>query len=76
MNGWKNYIFDDDDVFQLALGRAEDCAKCIYARNKAYQILTEKKELKDIEGMVCSKCSCPLSTKLRSKTETCPLNKW
>jgi len=76
VNGWKNYIFPDENVERLAYNRAEICSECENAKPGTYEKLMKDRTLKEVEGMKCSVCGCPLSTKLRSENETCPLGKW
>jgi len=54
--------------------RAEICDKCPSARYKRYLDFVDD-ELKDVQGMVCLECSCPIIAKIRS-TDKCPLQKW
>lgn len=75
LEGWKNYFFVNQEVEIMAKFRAVECAKCPFSESKWYAELIND-EMTDIEGMVCTKCDCPLSTKLRSKEETCPESKW
>lgn len=75
LEGWKNYFFENQEAEIMAKLRAVECAKCPFAEKKWYAELIND-ELKDIEGMVCAKCDCPLSSKLRSKEEKCPESKW
>lgn len=61
--------------------RAEICKACIIdgkpgAVLGTYEQLMMDFELKEIQGLKCNVCKCPLSTKLRVKDEKCPLGKW
>ena len=75
INGWVNYVFPKKEVETLAKVRAKICAKCTEAKEGNYEILKDG-ELKEIQGMMCGLCKCPLSTKLRSEQEKCPIDKW
>ena len=75
VEGWGNYVFENDEVESIARQRAEECGKCDEAIVGIVAALVID-EIKDIEGMVCNKCNCPLSAKTRSLNETCPLRKW
>lgn len=76
MNGWKNYLFADNKIEQLAHDRAQVCADCPSAVYGTYEKLMKDFTLKEVQGMKCKECGCPLSTKLRAEDEECPLKKW
>ncbi len=71
VNGWSNYLKDKT----INENRLSQCINCEFAIDKNYLIFV-KDDFKEIEGKVCNKCDCPLSAKLRSDNEKCPLNKW
>jgi hypothetical protein len=71
INGWLNY-FNDTEIDQ---NRLNACIECKFAIDKKYLTFV-KDDFKEIKGKVCDKCDCPLSAKLRSKDEKCPINKW
>lgn len=75
LNGWKNYFIEDEVVEKIAEQRAELCARCPFAVNKKMLIFV-KDDFKEIEGMACERCNCPLSAKIRSKNENCPEKLW
>jgi hypothetical protein len=75
LNGWKNYFDKNEVTEKIAEQRAEICGRCPFAINKKLLIFV-KDDLKEIEGMACERCSCPLSAKIRSKNETCPEKLW
>jgi len=74
IEGWNLYIKGKTPEF--AIKRKEICKKCPFAKMGTYEKWMPEKELKEIKGLMCSKCECPLSTKLRSENEKCPLNNW
>lgn len=75
IKGWKNYIGSDSVGLATAEKRAKICAACDeITSGKILMILPD--EVKEIQGMKCGKCQCPLSAKTRSLNETCPLKKW
>ncbi len=78
IDGWKNYTFQNKEVEKLAHDRASKCANCPHAVYGTYEKLMPDYSLKKVQGMKCSLCGCPLSTKLRStaKDNKCDLNKW
>ena len=76
LNGWENYIFTDPAVEAKAKERAKICAGCPMAKKGTYTQLMKVYTLKDVEGMVCGVCGCPLSTLLRQDEKKCELNKW
>jgi len=79
LNGWKHYLFQNQDIEVTAKLRAISCAKCSLAVHAWYSELIDDK-ITDIQGMVCNGCAgavkCPLSSKLRSKDEKCPKQLW
>ena len=79
LQGWKNYAFESKEIENMAKARAVECAKCELAVYGLVASLIED-EIKEITGLVCNGCStnikCPLSGKLRSPNENCPLGLW
>lgn len=78
-SGWKNYIFKSPHIEALAKERAKICAdNCQYfsAKHKFKGKLMPDNTLKEIEGVACTSCGCPLSSKLRQVLEQCPEKKW
>jgi len=75
-NGWKNYLFPNQKVEKLAKGRALICAQCPDAVYGTYEKLMKDWTLKEVKGMKCNQCGCPLSTKLRNVDEQCPKGLW
>lgn len=73
--GWKNYVFPSKDIEALAKDRAEHCASCEEAVKAKFEVITDNR-IKVIENFICNHCKCPLTTKLRSQSESCPLQKW
>ena len=71
IKGWSNY-FSDTEIDQ---DRLKHCVGCDFAVDKKYLTFV-KDDFKEIQGKVCDKCSCPLSAKLRSDNEKCPIKKW
>jgi hypothetical protein len=75
LNGWGNYINGSETINELARDRAKKCSTCIH-------LVTESllRKLPDaittIQGKKCNKCGCPLSSKLRSLNEHCPIKLW
>ena len=54
--------------------RASICEVCPSAKYKKHLDFVDD-ELKEIQGLVCLECSCPIIAKVRS-TDKCPLGKW
>ena len=75
LSGWKNYVFASEAVEQMARLRAVECAKCPFAVKGMHDVIIDDR-IEEIEGMLCNNCKCPLSGKLRSEEEKCPLGKW
>ncbi len=74
IDGWNAYISGKNRTFVRQ--RAETCKLCPNAVLGTYEKLMPDFELKEIQGLKCSICKCPLSTKLRSTNEKCPLGLW
>lgn len=75
--GWKNYMFENPAVEEVAKDRAEVCGECPEPTNGIFKVFDNQTiKFKDVEGLICSKCGCPLSAKTRSPNSVCPLNKW
>lgn len=77
-SGWKNYIFKSPTIEELANTRAKICSECPHFsdKHKFKGRLMPDNSIKPIEGVACTLCGCPLSTKLRQVLEQCPEKKW
>ena len=75
VNGWVNYIFEDEETEKMAYKRAEICASCPSNKHGDLLVFLNDK-LQSIKGNYCSECGCPLSPKLRSPNEKCDAKKW
>lgn len=75
LKGWENFLDKSEVSENVAKSRAEICSTCPFAKHSKL-IAFIKDDLKEIEGFKCTKCSCPLSAKLRSLNETCPDGRW
>lgn len=74
LTGWKNYIDKSEVIELVAEERASICSACPFAAKE--KILTfVKDDFKEVEGLICSLCKCPLSAKIRSNSK-CELGKW
>lgn len=71
--GWTNFLLDVNS--DLARERAEQCKDCDSAVIGFHNHWLND-EVKEVKGLKCFECGCPLSAKLRTKEEKCPLNKW
>lgn len=60
-DGWKNYIFPNEEMELLAKKRIRFCVDC-------------DKLIK--QSKICGKCGCYVPAKVRSKKSKCPLNLW
>lgn len=74
VEGWGNYF--KGQVSALENERAKECEQCAEAVIGTYEKFMKDNSLKQVQGLKCGVCKCPLSTKLRSKNEACPLGKW
>jgi hypothetical protein len=75
INGWKNFILKSEVTELIAVERAIKCVECRHAKN-GFLTAFINDDLKQIKGVYCEKCKCPLSAKLRSENEKCPIGKW
>jgi len=78
-DGWAAYLelMKDTVSEKIAEERATICGSCPFAvEGNLIKILMKDETHKQIQGYKCSKCGCPLSTKVRSITSQCPENKW
>ena len=75
LNGWQNFISKSEVTETLAGQRALSCVSCVELK-KGGLLSFINDELKEVQGHYCNICKCPLSAKLRSLNEACPLNKW
>ena len=73
---WRAYFKDETSI--LVRERSEICQACPSAVVGTFEKFMPDKSLKNIQGLKCDVCHCPLSTKLRSKdqNESCPKGKW
>jgi hypothetical protein len=75
LNGWQNFIAKSEVTEDLAVQRALNCVDCVELK-KGGLLSFINDDLKEIQGHYCNICKCPLSAKLRSLNEKCPLNKF
>lgn len=79
-SGWKAYLINDPIALELAKERAVICSGCDKAEHGTFEIILPDFQIKEIQGLVCSKkkggCGCPISTATRSKNYKCPVGKW
>lgn len=75
LSGWKGYVWETPAIRLMAESRALNCANCEHAAHGAViEFLND--EVKEIQGMYCDLCDCPLSALLRSPKEKCKADKW
>ena len=77
IEGWTNLIIPNEASEHMAMTRAKICAKCPFAiQDTAVHTIVVDNKTKNIRGMKCGKCGCPLSAKVRSSKDRCPEGKW
>lgn len=77
VEGWKNYTFENPIIEELAGDRAKICGECPEPVEGTFKVFDEPNlKFKDIQGLLCNACGCPLSAKTRSPNSVCPKNKW
>lgn len=74
IEGWAKYLVGFTS--ELSRERLKKCVDCEHAIEATYEDWLPDSGLKEVKGLVCNKCHCPLSAKLRANDEKCPLNKW
>lgn len=75
IDGYRNY-FTGDKPSDKTAARAAICASCPHAKKLKLLALAPDMQFKNIRGYYCQVCKCPLSVKVRSQNETCPVNRW
>ena len=75
LSGWTNYVFDNEHISLMAHERAKECGKCEHSK-KGTVIDFLDDDVKEIQGMYCELCDCPLSALLRSPSSKCKADKW
>lgn len=63
------------EVTPLAKERADVCAGCEFKKKAVYAGFV-KGLIKEIDGYVCAKCECPLSTKIFAEKKENICDKW
>jgi hypothetical protein len=77
VSAYKNYAFPNEEIEQMAIGRAKICAKCDHANpDHPFKLLLDDNRTKDIKGLGCDICHCPISAKIRQIYTGCPEKKW
>ncbi|WP_462250441.1 hypothetical protein [Ekhidna sp.] len=74
LTGWANYA--TGKMPEYSRSRAEKCSTCDFAVKSVFELILKERELKEVEGLKCDKCGCPIVAKIRSKEEKCPVGKW
>lgn len=73
--GWWFYFFKNEKIEEEAKRKAVICQGCDSAVMSVWDEVLPDTTLKEVKGMMCSECSCPLSTLLRSK-KSCVIGKF
>lgn len=72
--GWLSYLVGSADEQEQE--RAKICSTCPEAKVGAFEQMLPDFSLVEVKGLKCKACGCPLSAKIRSTEDTCPLGKW
>jgi Na+-translocating ferredoxin:NAD+ oxidoreductase RNF subunit RnfB len=75
LTGWVNVFFETPEVKAMAEARAVHCGECVNAGPGLVAEMIDD-EIREVVGLVCTKCNCPLSAKIRSPYEKCPIGLW
>lgn len=73
VSGWVNFIAGN--YGNLAKTRAKICSKCPNYTTGWYTSII-KDDIKEINGLLCGLCGCPLSTLLRDPKSKCKAGNW
>lgn len=77
IEGWTNLLIPNPVTEELAMRRAKICATCPFAEVTSGMLnVIGNEQIQAIKGTKCTKCGCPLSAKIRSSNDRCPLGKW
>jgi hypothetical protein len=76
VDGFANLAFPDPKTEEIALKRANICAKCPFAQPSGLYSMIIDNKTTQIQGMACNKCGCNLSAKVRSLNDYCPQGLW
>jgi len=80
LQGWFYFFFRNKNVEQIAKKRITICLSCSHSKFFNWRNQWEHNELgkpKTSNNIYCSKCwNCPISKKVRSPKEKCPLGRW
>lgn len=76
ISGFKNYIFPNKEMEEIAMERAKICSECPFAVETTFKQIELDDSIKEIKGLKCSDCGCILSAKVRQMYNKCTQNKW
>ena len=77
LSGYTNYFIGGTPTEEgEAKKRAKICSTCPLAKKGIHSAFMPDRSIKEIQGLFCSGCGCPLSPKVRSLESECPEKKW
>jgi hypothetical protein len=77
ITGWKNLVFKNPVIEEIAISRIVICSECPEAKSGIWKEAVEgSSEKKEKKGIICSACKCPIQAKTRVPLESCPKGKW
>ena len=65
VTGWKNVVFNDEEIENLSAVRMKKCNDCPFKQFNDF-----------LQTEICGECFCPLKAKTRSPMSKCPKGKW
>jgi hypothetical protein len=71
-DGWKNLVFENEEVEKLAKERIKQCAGFEDENN----VIVLKKCDHFSDNKICGKCGCYMPAKARSPRSSCPIGNW
>jgi len=71
-DGYKNLLFENEQVERLAEARLKECEKCKNLDNFELTIMGKKNKM----YLHCKLCICYVPAMLRSPTKKCKAGKW
>jgi hypothetical protein len=77
LDGYSYLVVKDSAIEEMAQHRASICSKCTQAKySGTVNTIVVDNKIKEIKGLRCAVCACPISGIVRAEEKVCPLGKW
>jgi len=77
VDGYSYLVVQDSEVEKIAQHRASICSKCTQAKySGTVNTIVVDNKIREIKGLRCGVCTCPISGLVRAEGKVCPLGKW